>query len=606
MLRKISILISFLAISLLSFADADSFIKGADVSMLKQLEENGAKFYDESNNQKECMSLLKDYGVNWIRIRAWVDPKDDKGNFLGGGNNDKNTTLVLVERAKKLGLNVLLDLHYSDFWADPEKQNKPKQWKNLEGKDLENKLYEYTKDMLVSLKEKNSLPDMIQIGNELNGGMVWPNGKTWGDGPIGGYDGFSGLLKAGIKAVKEISPSTKIMIHLANGGDNELYTRVFTQLINRNVDFDVIGLSFYPFWHGTFNDLQKNLDDISAKFKKDVVVAEISYAYTLDDGDGFSNIFSPREELAGNFKASVKGQETVIRKVMNVLSKVPNNRGKGFFYWEPDWIPVKNSGWKSGEGNGWDNQAMFDFKGKALSSLNAFKASPTDESYSTKIVSVNDSIVKTAIDEYPKMPEAVLTTLENGEIIKTKVTWETIPTKKLKKVGNIEVFGKVENSSINAKATIVIEAYKNLLNDPSFESGDIWNNSKWILNDNSFSLQMEKTAANVHGESTSLSYWKDAPFNFTISQKLVGLENGIYKLRVWSMGDKGKKELYLFANNTQNEKKVKIIGTTWSNWNKFEISDIEVNNGELTIGVSAVCSSGDWGKLDDFELIRVK
>lgn len=606
MFKKLITLASFLAISILSVASTNDFIKGADVSMLKQLEENGAKFYDESNNEKECMTILKEYGVNWIRIRSWVDPTDDKGNPLGGGNNDKNTTVLLVERAKKLGLNVLLDLHYSDFWADPEKQNKPKQWKNLEGKELEDKLYEYTKDILLSLKEKNALPDMVQIGNELNGGMVWPNGKTWGNEPIGGYDGFAGLLKAGIKAVKEISPSSKIMIHLANGGDNELYTRVFTQLINRNIDFDVIGLSFYPFWHGTFDDLQKNLNDISSKFKKDVVVAEISYAYTLAEGDGFANIFSAREELAGNFKASVTGQETVLRKVMNVLSKVPNNRGKGFFYWEPDWIPAKNSGWKTGEGNGWDNQAMFDFKGKALSSLNVFKIDPSQEILSNKISQISDTIIKTSIDIYPKMPEMVLATLDTGEVIKAKVIWETINEKKLKKTGSIEISGKVENSSVKAKAIIVVEAYKNLLADPSFEAGDIWKDSKWILEDSKFSLQMEKTAANVHGESTSLSYWKDSPFNFTISQKLTGLENGIYKLKVWSMGDKGKKDLFLFANNGQNNMKVKIVDTSWGNWNKFEISDIEVVNGELTVGVSAICSSGDWGKLDDFELIKIK
>ena len=330
------------------------FIKGADVSMLKQLEDNGAKFYDENNKETECMTILKNNGVNYIRIRAWVNPVDEKGKPLGGGNNNKETTIFLIERAKKLGFKVLLDFHYSDFWADPAKQNKPALWKDLTGTQLENKLYEYTKDMLLTLKEKNISPDMVQIGNELNGGMVWPNGKTWkqGEESIGGYEGFVGLLNAGIKAVKEITPTAKIMIHLADGGDNELYRRVFDQITAKKVDFDIIGLSFYPYWHGTFDDLQRNLNDISKRYNKDVIVVEIAYAYKLKDGDGFSNIFGANEEISGGFIASVESQATVLRKLMSTLANVPNGKGKGFFYWEPDWIPTKGAGWKTGEGNG--------------------------------------------------------------------------------------------------------------------------------------------------------------------------------------------------------------------------------------------------------------
>lgn len=584
------------------------FIKGADVSMLKQLEDNGAKFYDENNKETECMTILKNNGVNYIRIRAWVNPVDEKGKPLGGGNNNKETTIFLIERAKKLGFKVLLDFHYSDFWADPAKQNKPALWKDLTGTQLENKLYEYTKDMLLTLKEKNISPDMVQIGNELNGGMVWPNGKTWkqGEESIGGYEGFIGLLNAGIKAVKEITPTAKIMIHLADGGDNELYRRVFDQITAKKVDFDIIGLSFYPYWHGTFDDLQRNLNDISKRYNKDVIVVEIAYAYTLKDGDGFSNIFGANEEISGGFIASIDSQATVLRKLMSTLANVPNGKGKGFFYWEPDWIPTKGAGWKTGEGNGWDNQAMFDFNGKALDSLKVFMENPTIKLENSAIKSVNSLAITTYLNETPKLPSKIDVITEDGSISKADVKWEKYSTDFLKKTGSFNVIGAVSGTDLKAKVTITIDSLKNFVSDSSFESGDIWKNTKWILEDTKSSLQIEKNKANVHSENNSISYWKDSNFNFKIYQKIDGLENGTYKLSAWSMGEKGKKSLYLYSNNGSLENKTSVIDSGWSKWNKFEINNINVVNGSLEIGIYGNCMSGDWGKIDSFELIRIK
>lgn len=606
--KVLTILVTIILTFTMYAESTEPFIKGADVSMLKQLEDNGAKFYDENNKEIECMTILKSYGVNWIRIRTWVNPKDSNGKFLGGGNNDTATTLILVERAKKLGMKVLLDFHYSDFWADPAKQDKPASWDGISGVALEGKLYKYTADILSSLKKINALPDMVQVGNELNGGMVWPNGKTWkqGDETIGGYEGFAGLLKAGIKAVKDCDPNIKIMIHLANGGDNEMYRRVFDELTAKKVEYDTIGLSFYPYWHGSFESLQKNLNDISERYGKDVIVAEISYAYTLEDGDGMPNIFGANEELAGGFKATVKGQENVIKKVMNVLSNVPYNKGKGFFYWEPDWIPKDGCGWKTGEGNGWENQAMFDFKGKALSSLNVFRTSPDAVMQVGIIEAINTIAVTTSIGEAPPMPDKVYTILTDGSIVQNNVEWDKISEKNLKNIGTFTVAGKVAGTSIKASAIVTVTPIKNYIADFGFELGDIWKNSKWVLNDTKSSLQMEKGISNIHKGSVSLSYWKDSNFTFNISQTITGLENGTYKLKVWSMGAPGGKKMSLYANNGTEEKKVSIIDTGWSNWNAFEIPNISVTNGTVTIGISANCVAGDWGKLDDFELIKTK
>lgn len=605
MFRKIAKIFCLFSISLLSFANESQFIRGADVSMLKQLEENGAKFYDQNNNKTDVLTILKDNGVNWIRIRTWVNPTDEKGKPLGGGNNDTATTLVLVKRAKDLGFKVLLDFHYSDFWADPAKQFKPKDWEGITGKALEDTLYKYTKDVLQKLKDINATPDMVQIGNELNGGMVWPDGKTWGEGKIGGFDGFAGLLKAGIKAAKEIDSNMKIMIHLAEGGDNKLYRWVFDELTARKVPFDIIGLSYYPYWHGTLNDLQNNLNDISKRYDKDVIVVETAYGYTLEDSDGFGNIFGGTEEEKGGYKASVKGQENMIRSIMNVVAEVPNNKGKGVFYWEPTWIGTKGAGWQAGEGNGWDNQAMFDKNGKVLPSIKAFSANPSEKVENGKIETINNSFAKATIYEQPQLPKQVTVVYESGLFSKAAVKWETIKEKKLEKAGTIEVFGEVEGSKIKAKAIVTIVAQKNYIEDYSFESGDIWKNSPWKLDDKGYVLTFDKSPNNVHGGTTSLSYWKDADFSFKIYQEFTNLPKGKYRLKVWSMGDKGKKEMSLFADNGKEIVKTAVSDTSWGNWAKFETKDILVEDGKLTIGLDVKAAAGNWGKIDEFELVKI-
>jgi arabinogalactan endo-1,4-beta-galactosidase len=217
------------------------------------------------------------------------------------------------------------------------------------------------------------MPDMVQIGNEINGGMIWPGGKTVAQGTdnVGGYDGLADLLKSGIQAVRDNDPNNdnprkraRIIIHLANGGDNELYRTVFDALTERNVDFDVIGLSYYSYWHGPMDQFKSNMNDISARYQKDVVIAETAYAYTLDNADGLGNLFGGDAQISGGYKATIQGQATAMRDVMEAVAQVPNGRGLGIFYWEPDWFAVEGAGWKTGEGDAWDNQAMFDSGGK--------------------------------------------------------------------------------------------------------------------------------------------------------------------------------------------------------------------------------------------------
>ena len=368
-------------------------IRGVDVSMLDQLERSGAVFRDAQGQSAELLPLLQAGGVNWVRLRLWhhpVNPADvyengrllsRRGDPVGGGNNDLAATLRMATRAKSLGLKLLLDFHYSDFWADPGKQAKPAAWTDLHGAALRAAVHDYTRDTLLALREAGAWPDMVQLGNETNGGMLWPDGKTWRATPaeeIGGAAGFAELLMAAGSAVRETDPragqadAIRIAIHLADGGDNELYRRVFDDLTARAVDFDVIGLSYYPYFHGPIAGLRANLVDLVSRYGKPVVIMETATGWTLDNADGTGNVFNAERAEAGGYAVSAKGQEMLLRDLYGVLGELPAGKALGVFWWEPGWLAVPGAGWRSGDGNGWENQSWFDFQGRALPSASAF------------------------------------------------------------------------------------------------------------------------------------------------------------------------------------------------------------------------------------------
>jgi arabinogalactan endo-1,4-beta-galactosidase len=448
------------------------FIMGADVSMLKQIEDSGGKFYADGA-EKDCLTILKEHGVNWIRLRIWNDPTDANGEYLGGGNNDLKRTVEIAARAKSMGFKFLLDFHYSDWWADPGKQNMPKAWVGLNLEELKKAVYDYTANVIQTLAKANAMPDMVQIGNEVNGGMLWPLGKTLKQGSeaIGGYDGFADLLKMGIKAVRDTDPNNndpkkkaRIIIHLANGGDNGLYRTGFDALTERNVDYDVIGLSYYSYWHGALAQLKSNMNDISARYHKDVVIAEAAYAFTLDDSDGFPNLFGGNEQNLGGYKATVQGQATAIRNTMEAVAQVPNGRGLGVFYWEPDWIAVKGAGWKTGEGNNWENQAMFDFDGEALPSMNVFNlVKPNSGSVylPAAISEIYPLKIEVTLGETPDLPATVKAVYSDDSIRDVPVTWEALAPTAFKKAGQITVRGMVNGTDLKAIANITVTGKKN-------------------------------------------------------------------------------------------------------------------------------------------------
>ncbi|MFI2614820.1 arabinogalactan endo-beta-1,4-galactanase [Streptomyces sp. NPDC018584] len=330
-------------------------VKGGDVSTLAKNEAHGATYRYADGASGDALAILGSAGMNYARLKVWVNPAD--------GYNDKAKVLATAKRAKARGMKLLVDFHYSDSWADPGKQNKPAAWAAHGYSQLTKDVYDHTYDVLNALKAQGTAADMAQIGNELNGGMLWPEGST------DDWDRLAGLLKSGAQAAKAVSSGTRVALHLAEGGDSAGTRWWFDQAVSRGVPFDVIALSYYGYWHGPLSGLQANLDDVAARYRKPVLVAETAYAHTLANGDDLENNLARPDQLAAGYPATPAGQAANLRDVMNVVEAVPGGRGLGVVYWEPAWTAVDGSGWDPADpssGNAWENQALFGYDRRLL------------------------------------------------------------------------------------------------------------------------------------------------------------------------------------------------------------------------------------------------
>ncbi|MFH1312483.1 MAG: glycosyl hydrolase 53 family protein [Candidatus Eisenbacteria bacterium] len=328
------------------------FIKGADVSFLDQIEDSGGVF-TEDGVAGDVLEILKDHGFNYIRLRIWHTPSDRYCNL--------DRTLAMAARINDLGLGFLLDLHYSDTWADPGRQTKPAAWTGVSFDDLKDSVYHYTRHVIAALDSQNTLPDMVQIGNEVICGMLWDDGRVCG--PFDTPDQwvkFARLVSEGIRGVRDgMGPgdSIRIMIHIDRGGDSAGSQWFFDNLLAHGVYFDVIGLSYYPWWHGTMDDLRANLEMLAERYDKDIIIAETAYPWTLDWFDNTHNIVGLSEQLHPGYPASVEGQRQFLIDLIGVIDTTPGNRGRGLFYWSPEYISAPALG------SPWENVTLFDFNG---------------------------------------------------------------------------------------------------------------------------------------------------------------------------------------------------------------------------------------------------
>lgn len=358
------------------------FVKGMDLSTLLELERCGAKYYD-NGEERDLLAIMKSYDVDTIRIRLWNDPWSETGESYGAGENDLKTSLEIAKRVTAAGFGVLLNFHYSDFWADPGKQIKPKAWADYGVKELEQAVYDYTLESMRTFLDAGVNITMVQVGNELSNGLLWPEGK------VPNYDNIATFVNAGIRAVRKADAAIPVMIHLDNGGNNALYREWFDNFTKRGEDFEIIGLSYYPFWHGSLQMLNDNMNDIAERYGKDLVIAEVSMGYTMEDYKNYEKLsdeerkgYATRPALVEKieYPMTKQGQYDFMEDFLNRIIHIKGGKGKGFFYWEPAWIPVPGSGWATPAslkymndpgpcGNEWANQALFDYDGNALPTL---------------------------------------------------------------------------------------------------------------------------------------------------------------------------------------------------------------------------------------------
>jgi arabinogalactan endo-1,4-beta-galactosidase len=319
----------------------------------------GAKYYDENGIQDDPLQILKDHGVNYIRLRVWVNPSN--------GYNNKIKVIQFAPLVKSKNMKLLIDFHYSDTWSDPSHQAKPTSWVGHTFSQLQADVYDYTYDVCSSLKSAGATPDMVQIGNEINPGMLLPDGST------SNWDNLAALLKQGYNAVKACSPSIQVMLHIANAGDKTGALQWFDNAKLHGAQWDVTGLSYYSYWHGTTSAMTNTVKDMRSHYGKPVVIAETAYPFTLSENDDEKNAINSLSQLPSDYPATPTGQASNLKAVLNAAR---SGGAMGVFYWEPTWTAVKGNGWdptNPNSGSQWENQALFDYDGKALPAMSEFK-----------------------------------------------------------------------------------------------------------------------------------------------------------------------------------------------------------------------------------------
>ncbi|MBR3631087.1 MAG: glycosyl hydrolase 53 family protein [Oscillospiraceae bacterium] len=362
-------------------------IRGVDISSVLSVEKAGVVFRNSSGEPADIFEVLASHGVNYIRVRVWNQPDDGKGHSYGGGNNDVRAAAEIGRRAAACGMKILVDFHYSDFWADPEKQRPPKAWLGMSVADKGSAIYQFTLESLKTIREAGADIGMVQIGNETNSVFCGEDDMYR----------ICEMFKAGCNAVHDFDADVLRVLHFANPstGYYDWYAKVLAEC---NVDYDVFATSYYPYWHGTAENMTDVMKKIAQTYDKYVMVAETAYPYTNEDGDSFGNVVSKDSSgVVFRYEISPEGQAACLTSVFQAMANV-GEKGLGVFYWEPAWLGKQGISWQEQrklweeQGSGWatsyareydasvddaggssyDNQALFSFDGTPLPALDVF------------------------------------------------------------------------------------------------------------------------------------------------------------------------------------------------------------------------------------------
>ncbi len=592
-----------------------NFIMGMDASCVPSLENSGVKYYDYDGSEKDVYEILSENGINYIRVRIWNDPFDKDGNGYGGGNCDIENAVEVGERAAKYGMKLLVNFHYSDFWADPAKQQAPKDWKSLSLDNKTNALYEYTKESLERLVKEGIDIGMVQIGNETTGKMC---GETK-------WSNIAKLMSAGSRAVREVCPKAMVAIHFTNPEKITNYESYSANLDYYGVDYDVFASSYYPAWHGTLENLATVLNKVANGYGKKTMIIETAYANTTEDTDFYGNTGM---DGVKEYPFSEQGQANHIRELTDTaVNKMDNCIG--ICYWEGTWISVGGESWEENSaiwekyGSGWassysreydpddagkwyggcsvDNQAFFDSTGKVRESLKVFallrkgneiKVVPEEIEQTELILDINGDI---------ELPTQVNAIMNDNSRQPVDVEWHNVDYDTIKNGGPAKYTILGTAGGMEAVCNLSVVEY-NYIKNWSFEDdlkGTGWTATKLV---SMSELKIQAAEADSQTGTNNYHFWDPSNVEFTLEQEITGLKSGKYKYALSTMGgDMGTYEAYAYIKiNGEIVKKASAAFTEWDVWHTTEFIEIDYHEGDsIVVGIYVKAGAGAWGSIDD-------
>ena len=604
----------------------DDFILGMDLSSVLAEEASGVRYRDYDGSERDVFQILAENGITHIRVRVWNDPRDAEGNGYGGGNCDVNTAAEIGRRAAAYGMRLIVDFHYSDFWADPGKQMPPKAWASMTAQQKADALHAFTCASLRTIADAGGHIAMVQIGNETNQYLCGE--KDW--------DAIALLMQSGAGAVRETCPDALVALHFANPERAGAYADYARQLAQRGVDYDVFASSYYPYWHGTPENLSAVLTQIAEAYEKKVLVMETSYAYTAEDSDFSGNTIGEGSAVASPWPYTVQGQANALRAVIDAVAHTKN--GIGVVYWEGAWISVGTRSWEENSalweayGSGWassfaaqydpadagkyyggcavDNQALFAPDGTALESLKLFRLLRGGNAVPLAADALEDAALTVDLNADVVLPDSVEAIMNDNSRAPLPVRWDLSDADRAAMRSGGERTWTVtgEAGGLPARAFVTMVKYNYLVNG-DFERGNL---DGWVLTDlaGADQLYAERKKTDSLTGDWHMHFWsaRKNSVEFTLEQTPEALPSGRYEFALSIMGgDGGETDIRAYVRRDGAlVGEVPLTITSYGNWDCARIGDIDFTEGQtLTVGIYVRCEgsgNGAWGKIDDASL----